>query len=216
MSDLSRASDLLQEFRRGSLRNAIADIESSLVGQSKEEMPKRLSSAGVSQELFLAALLFKRHASQIDNIVHAVGTLMALPHVLEIGEVIESLSLGAGNTGRSFDLETDRRVAEFTFIRWQGGPETVRQDKLFKDFYFLAEADTEKVRELYVIGVDHPTKFLESNRRIASVLHSNGKLRTSFQLTHAGGIATVREYFDSRRHLVRICDLATLVPALGQ
>jgi hypothetical protein len=45
-------------------------------------------------------------------------------------------------TGRSFDLETSYRVAvaEFKFIRWQGGPESIRQNQLFKDFYLLARS----------------------------------------------------------------------------
>jgi hypothetical protein len=31
--------------------------------------------------------------------------------------------IGAGYTGREFDLETNYRVAEFKFIHWRGGPE---------------------------------------------------------------------------------------------
>ena len=46
-------------------------------------------------------------------IVHAVGILVALPKILEPGELVQSLSLGAGNTGRAHDLETDRRIDEF-------------------------------------------------------------------------------------------------------
>ena len=50
---------------------------------------------------------------QINVIVHAVGILVALPKILELGELVQSLSLGAGNTGRAHDLETDRRIDEF-------------------------------------------------------------------------------------------------------
>ena len=60
-----------------------------------------------------AALLVKRSAGQINLIVHAVGILVALPKILEPGELVQSLSLGAGNTGRAHDLETDRRIDEF-------------------------------------------------------------------------------------------------------
>ena len=55
----------------------------------------------------------KRSAGQINVIVHAVGILVALPKILEPGELVQSLSLGAGNTGRAHDLETDRRIDEF-------------------------------------------------------------------------------------------------------
>ena len=60
------------------------------------------------------------------------------------------MSLGAGNTGRAFDLETNKRIAEFKFIRWQGGPEAIRQNALFKDFYFMAEHAGVKRKYLYV------------------------------------------------------------------
>ena len=50
-------------------------------------------------------------------------------------------------TGRSFDLETSYRVAvaELKFIRWQGGPESIRQNQLFKDFYLLAGSSVEAI-----------------------------------------------------------------------
>jgi hypothetical protein len=49
-------------------------------------------------------------------------------------------------TGRSFDLETSDRVAvaEFKFIRWQGGPESIRQNQLFK-LYLLARSSVEAI-----------------------------------------------------------------------
>jgi hypothetical protein len=43
-----------------------------------------------------AALLVKRSAGQINVIVHAVG----IPKIVAPGELVQSLSLGARNTGR--------------------------------------------------------------------------------------------------------------------
>ena len=40
----------------------------------------------------------------------------------------------------------NRRVAEFTIIDWKGGSESIRKQKLFKDFYLLADPDTTKLR----------------------------------------------------------------------
>ena len=65
---------------------------------------------------------------------------MCLPHTLEARGAVEYVSLGAGNTGREFDLETNRRIAEFKFIHWRGGAESIRQNQLFKDFYLVAES----------------------------------------------------------------------------
>lgn len=67
-----------------------------------------------------------------------------------VGEQIESLSLGAGNTGRSHDLEPDRRIAEFEFIEWRGGAESIRQNSLFVDLFNLASSDIDKRKVLYV------------------------------------------------------------------
>ena len=56
--------------------------------------------------------------------------------------VVPSLVLGAGNTGREFDLETNYRIAEFKFIHWRGGPDTIRQNSIFKDFFLLADGES--------------------------------------------------------------------------
>jgi hypothetical protein len=106
----------------------------------------------ITDDVLKGALLIKSLAGQIHVVVHAVGILVSLPYVLEPGEVIENLSLGAGNTGRAHDLETDRRVAEFKFIEWRGGPESIRQNSVFVDLFNLVNADTEKRRVLYVVG----------------------------------------------------------------
>jgi hypothetical protein len=97
-----------------------------------------LTTSGVKAEVLGAAGLIKQLAGQINVVIHALGILLCLPHILRPGEVIDYVSLGAGNTGRAFDLETNDRIAEFKFIRWQGGQESIRQNALFKDFYEMA------------------------------------------------------------------------------
>jgi hypothetical protein len=81
--------------------------------------------------LFEAARSIKRAAAQIDVVLHALGIIVLLPAILEDDEVVESLSLGAGNSeAQRFDLETSHRVAEFTFIEWKGNDNT-RLQKIF-------------------------------------------------------------------------------------
>ena len=89
-----------------------------------------------------AAAEMKRLAGQINVMIHALGILLCLPHILEPKERVEYGSLGAGNTGREFDLETNLRVAEFKFIRWRGGAESIRQNSVFKGYLLLAEHPT--------------------------------------------------------------------------
>ena len=125
--DLNFAAATLEEFRASSFRDTIARIEKNCSTYSGDNAGSNLQQNGITDALLSAALLMKWHSRQIDEIVHAAGILLALPHILEQGECVQSVSLAAGNTGRGFDLCTNRRIAEFTFINWQGGAEVIRQ-----------------------------------------------------------------------------------------
>ena len=50
--------------------------------------------------------------------VHHVRTLSCLPPARKARKTTEHVPLGAGNTGRKFDLETNPSVTEFKLIRW--------------------------------------------------------------------------------------------------
>jgi len=207
MNDLIRATELLQLFRGKSFPDTVSAIEKSFVGASKATISPLLTKKSLNDDLLNAALLIKRNASQIDEIVHALGILLALPSILDQNERIESLSLAAGNTGKGFDLETDKRIAEFTFIQWQGGPEVIRQNKIFKDFYFLSEAETSKQRELYVIGTDHASKFFNSRRSLRQILDGNAKLGNSFRERYGTKFRIVNEYYQTKKNVVCIKDI---------
>jgi hypothetical protein len=58
----------------------------------------------------------KRLADQINVVIHALGILVCLPHLLQPGEVIDYVSLAAGNNWQAFDPGTNRRIVEFKFI----------------------------------------------------------------------------------------------------
>src|SRR5271168_1214145 len=169
---IADALDLLQTFRGADLTQTIYQIETSLRGASADGYAAVLTTSGAKAEVLGAAGLIKQLAGQINVVIHALGILLCLPHILRPGEVIEYVSLGAGNTGRSFDLETSQRIAEFKFIRWQGGPESIRQNSLFKDFYEMAEHETPKEKYLYVLGTEHGEKFFNGGRALSSVLRT--------------------------------------------
>jgi hypothetical protein len=59
---------------------------------------------GIEAQLLNAAGSVKRLAVQIHVIIHALGILLCLPHILKPDERIEYVSLGAGNTGKAFDV----------------------------------------------------------------------------------------------------------------
>ena len=137
-----------------------------------------------------------------------------MPHILDEDEHINYLSLGAGNTGRKFDLETNKRIAEFKFINWQGGAEAIRQNSLFKDFYKLAEYETDKQRYVYVLGTEIPLRFFHGKRAIKSVLSRNNKLLEEFSIKYGDQFKRVHEYFQYREELVIIGDISSVLPEL--
>jgi hypothetical protein len=140
--------------------------------------------------------------------------LLCLPELLEEGEPIEAVSLAAGNTEKSFDLVTDRRIAEFTFIDWKGGSESIRKQKLFKDFYLLAEADTTKRRYLYFLGDQHAPKVFSSRSTCEGMLQKFATLQKRF-VTQYGPTLSVREYFGVKKDLVRLENLERVAHNAG-
>lgn len=209
------AIKILQTFQGNSLKERIADVESLLKGRDRHGLIVGLEALELSSQLLGAALSVKALVGQINVVIHVAGILAALPKLLDEDERIEFLSLGAGNTGRDFDLETDRRVAEFKFINWRGGSESIRQNMLFKDFFELAEYTKNKARCLYVIGRDHPLKFLGGNRSLDSVMSKNASLKRRFEELYRGRFKTVGEYFDFRQNRVEILDLAKFIPDIA-
>lgn len=212
--DLLEAAARLEKFQGGSLTRELAHLETLLLGEPPQEVLTVLSARGIDPRLLASAGIVKRASGQIDTIVHAVGILLSLPRILQPAETIQSLSLGAGNTGREFDLETDQRIAEFKFMRWRGGSESIRQNVLFKDFFALAEADTDKERYLYVLGLERPMKFLTGGRALRSVLSRNNPLLRAFQERYGDRFTRVREYYEFQKDRVRVVDLLAVVPEI--
>nr|HEX4313342.1 hypothetical protein [Kofleriaceae bacterium] len=211
--NLDAAFKTLERFARPeSLTAKIASLERALANLSREEIVDHPHTAGLAEHTLPAALAIKALAGQINVVIHAVGILVALPYILEAGEAVEVLSLGAGNTGRPFDLETDRQVAEFKFITWRGS-DTIRQNSTFVDLFNLATATTTKRRVLYVLDKEYPLRFLRGGRSLSSVLSKNVKAKERFFSLHGTKFERVRDYFATIESHVEVVDLRNLVPA---
>ena len=213
---LRNAVRRLEQFQKGAITSRLGSLEMAFRGLAGSKCAPTCAIQEVDLELLESLLLIKKVAGQINVAVHAVGLLLALPALLKHHERIESLSLGAGNTGRKFDLVTSYRIAEFKFIRWRGGAESIRQNALFKDFYNLAESNTRKAKFLYVLGLKHPLTFLNGRRSITSVFSRNNSLLQDFERRYGERFTVVKDYYDYRHRLVRIVDLLDLVPILAK
>jgi hypothetical protein len=195
-----------------SLGDNLAEFERLLVNLDKGACEVVLNSHSLSSNVLSSAIFVKRAASQINVVVHALSILLSLPVLLEPNETVSSLSLGAGNSGRGFDLETNLRCAEFKLTDWKGGSEAIRQNRLFKDFYCLAEAPTNKKKQLFVVGINEPLRFLSGNRACGSVMSGNRKLWEEFQRSYGSVCRTVGQYYSLHKEEVEIQDLTQIVP----
>ena len=205
---------ILDRFTGKDLTKTLARIEKDARGVTEEGGGALLERAGATRKTLAAAAELKRVAAQVNVTIHALGILRCLPHILEAGEKIESISLGAGNTGRPFDLETNLRVAEFKFIHWRGGPETIRQNATFKDFYLLAAHQTTKRKHLYLLGTQHATTFLRGGRDLNSVLSKDQKVHRMFLGQFGERFQTVGEYYAVHGREVEIGDMSAWVGEL--
>ncbi len=213
--DLAQAVAAIQKFGGTDLTQTLTTVEASVRGMRGENSTRAVAACGANNEVLAAAGLMKQLAGQINVVIHALGTLLCLPRLLEPTEAVQYVSLGAGNTGRSFDLETTHRIAEFKFIRWQGGAGAIRQNSLFKDFYLLAEHPSAKRKYLYVLGTEQPLKFLNGGRALSSVLSHHARLRNEFEAKFGDKYRTVHDYYAPRKGAVVIHDVSELVPELA-
>ena len=204
----------LNRFGGSDLTETLAQIEQKVRGVNVDDCAAVLARAHASHEALATASELKRVAAQINVTIHALGILLCLPKLLERPESVEYVSLGAGNTGRKFDLETDRRVAEFKFIRWRGGPESIRQNAAFKDFYELEACATSKRRCLYLLGTVQALRFFRGGRAMKSVLSRNEELRRRFYERFGERYRTVGDYFADHGDAVEIVDMSPWLPEL--
>jgi len=207
---------LLARFTGQDLTQTLSRIEGGVRGVTADECAAFLEEAGAGREVLAAAAEMKRLAGQINVTIHALGILLCLPHILEPGERVEYVSLGAGNTGRQFDLETNLRVAEFKFIRWRGGAESIRQNSIFKDYLLLAEHSTEKRKHLYLLGTEHALRFMRGGRAISSILSRNDKLQKMFADRFGNAFRTVGDYYAAHAGAVQIEDVSPWLSELAE
>lgn len=215
-SDAGGIAQILAGFTGPKLTGTLAKVEGSINGLTAESCQAFLDEAKAGKQALAAAAEMKRLAGQINVVIHALGILLCLPHILEEGETVEYVSLGAGNTGRAFDLEANRRVAEFKFIRWQGGSETIRQNSIFKDTFELVRHPTKKRKYLYVLGTHHPLKFLKGGRSLDSVLSRHTKLKLAFDKLYGGEFSKVRDWYSAHGGAVAIVDVSPWLSELAE
>lgn len=203
----------LDRFAGKDLTQVLKGIERDAAGVTAADCGALLDRARADRGTLRAAADLKGVAGQVNVTIHALGILLCLPHILEAGETVESVSLGAGNTGRPFDLQTNLRVAEFKFSYWRGS-DAIRENATFKDFLELEAYQTSKRRHLYLLCKEDAVTFLQGNRRLENVLSGHRKVRKSFFARFGDRFQTVGEYYAAYARKVEITDVSEWVNEL--
>lgn len=198
------------------LTTRVGRLEAEFEGADRTRAASHAETSGLSVDLIHAALLVRQHVGRIDDLIHAAVITRVLPLILEDGErVTRRPSLASGNdASRPFDLETDRRIAEFKVAVWKGA-DTMRARALTSDFVQLAMAETDRVPELYVVG-PRPAHFLATSRMTVwwALGRAAPTLRDRFASRFDKGL-TMREFTAGPASHVIVRDLAEILPGLG-
>ena len=101
---LSLSADVrkIESFAGPSLTNSIWQHQHALEGSDSKRVAEFCKRTGIDESLLAAAFAVKRAAAQINVTIHCLGIVSVLPKILEDGESVESLSLGAGNKNSGF------------------------------------------------------------------------------------------------------------------
>ena len=189
------------------VRTLVSELERNFLNKGKNTVLAFVDGNKIT-EIFTEKLYIKKLSAQVDTVIHAYGILLSLPKILDDDETIEYLSLGAGNTGKPFDLSTSKRIAEFKFAKWDTKNNTIRQNKIFENFLELAidVGNVGKKKYIYCLSAEEIIKFLtNSERALSSVLS-----RSSINKKHPdiqSKYKTVKEFYKDYKHGVEIVDL---------
>ena len=180
---------LASYLRGGRLTAVVAGLEDQLRQADAAEAAAAGVSAGMAPELLAAAILVRSDIGRLNDLIHATAITLALPKVLEPGErLVNRPSLAAGNNpSQMFDIETDRRVAEFKLAGWSGTDAT-RKRGVFADLVHLAADTSERTPYLYVVG-QAPIRFLRGSRSTARwALNRGADSRRELYLSRFGDL----------------------------
>lgn len=211
---IEQAASNIEEFRRPSLSQKIGNMQAALAGANSSSLPTLLSQFHIDQTLLISAASIKKASAQIDVVIHTLGIMYSLPLILEPDEVVQVACLGADNSGGDFDLETDRRVAEFKFIAWQDSGNAVRNKTLFEDYVKLALYSGPKHRFIYLLDLKVAQAFLGGRSSVDRILDRNARLHRKFIEEFGSRYSTVGDFCRDYCTKISLVDLGELVPDL--
>ncbi|MET8852468.1 hypothetical protein [Amycolatopsis sp. NPDC004625] len=205
--------DLHEFFGQEDLASRVSRLEDRLEGADRETVEERVAPEGLTGALLQGALLVRQHAGHVNDLIHAAMIVRALPKILEPGErIVRRPSLASGNDGgRKFDLETDRRVAEFKAAQWKGR-DTMRKRMLVADLVGLVLERGDRRAELYVLG-RLPIDYLRTSTSTVdwALGRSSPHLRQAYEQSFGSAALTVGQFTAGPAADVVLRDLSELI-----
>lgn len=215
-AELHSALARLQRFAADHpLTAGLAQLEWDLDGATGEDIPARASALDIDSGLLRAAITVREAVGRINDLIHAAAIVLVMQRILEPDEILKRPSLAAGNDPtRMFDLETDRRVAEFKLSQWRGA-DAARKRQTFKDLVELTAEDSDRRAQLYVLG-PRPLTFLRGSKSSAAwALAKTPTVLTRFEARFGDPAAiTVAGFAAGPAAHVEMIDLTELAPDL--
>lgn len=210
----SALAALVAFLRAAPLTESIKQLEHALADSSAATIGDITAAHGLSPSVLEAAIVARTNFGRLNDVIHAAGIALALPHLLDPGETLKRPSLAAGNDkSRPFDVETERRAMEFKFARWDGH-DAMRKRGVVKDLVHLAELADGRRAELYVLG-ERPRAFLQSTKSsMGWALDRSPATRQRFAEQFGPLDQTVTHFYESVRSRVDVIDLESLLPDL--
>jgi hypothetical protein len=200
----------------GRVSGLLREVATELYGADADAADGVAASAGFTPKLLSEAFTLRRHLGRLNDLIHAAAMTMALPHILEPDEVVSQRPWLAanGDPAHAFDLETDRRVADFRLAVWTGKDAT-RKRALFQGLVHLAALPAERRPELYVAG-EAPLDFLRGSRSNAAWALNRGPESTkSLYLERFEDLGmSIRDFTANLAAHVRLIDLGDVLPPM--
>lgn len=212
-----RAMEQLAGFLGGDRVSGLLDeLAAELDGADAEVADEAATSLGLTPKLLSEAFAVRRHLGRLNDLIHATAMTMALPQILEPDEVVAQRPHLAADSSATyaFDLETDRRVADFRLAVWTG-KDLTRKHALFQGLVHLAAQPPERRPELYVAGAA-PLRFLRTSRSNAAWALNRGPEATkALYRKEFGDLGmTIRDFTEGPAAHVTLVDLGRLLPPM--
>lgn len=203
---LKKALKIINSFKNSGLKETLKDLE---------KLEKTILNSDF-ESVFSAAKIIKAASAQIDEVLHASGIMIALSVWLDKNEKVEYLSLGAGNHKERFDLETNLRIAEFKFGKWnESSANGVRRRGYFSNYVSLLTANETRKKYFVVEDKNAFIKFMNGTASWKNVLSKNPtgykKLENFLIDNKMEHIVIVSEIYNHFEEVVTVLDFKEII-----